>query len=45
MGSDPQGLTPSAGDGTRPAKQLLHLVFGGELTSLDTVGFAGYRGV
>jgi len=25
---------------SRPAKQLLHLVFGGELTSLDAVEFA-----
>jgi Domain of unknown function (DUF4170) len=25
---------------TRQAKQLLHLVFGGELTSIDTVEFA-----
>jgi hypothetical protein len=30
----------STADGTRPAKQLLHLVFGGELKSLDTVEFA-----
>ena len=35
--SDPQGLTPR--DGTRPARQLLHLVFGGELKALDTVEF------
>jgi len=27
-------------DGARPAKQLLHLVFGGELKSLDAVEFA-----
>jgi Domain of unknown function (DUF4170) len=27
-------------DGTRPTKQLLHLVFGGELKSLDGVEFA-----
>jgi len=40
VGSDPQGLTPSGGDGTRPAKQLLHLVFGGELKALDAVEFA-----
>ena len=40
LGSDSQGLTPSSGDGTRPAKQLLHLVFGGELKALDTVEFA-----
>jgi uncharacterized protein DUF4170 len=26
--------------GTRPAKQLLHLVFGGELKSLDSVEFS-----
>jgi hypothetical protein len=39
-GSDPRGLIPSSGDGTRPARQLLHLVFGGELKSLDTVEFA-----
>jgi hypothetical protein len=30
--SDPQGLTPST-------RQLLHLVFGGELKALDTVEF------
>jgi Domain of unknown function (DUF4170) len=30
----------TAGDGARPAKQLLHLVFGGELTSLGAVQFA-----
>jgi hypothetical protein len=31
----------SAADATsRPVKQLLHLVFGGELKSLDTVEFA-----
>jgi Domain of unknown function (DUF4170) len=30
----------TTGDGTRPAKQLLHLVFGGELTSLERVEFA-----
>jgi Domain of unknown function (DUF4170) len=33
-------LMTTAGDGARPAKQLLHLVFGGELTSLDAVEFA-----
>jgi hypothetical protein len=27
----------------RPAKQLLHLVFGGELKSLDTVEFADIK--
>ena len=27
-------------DGTRPSKQLLHLVFGGELKTLDSVEFA-----
>jgi len=27
-------------DGTRAAKQLLHLVFGGELKALDSVEFA-----
>jgi len=27
-------------DGTRPAEQLLHLVFGGELKALDSVEFA-----
>jgi uncharacterized protein DUF4170 len=32
---------PSPGDaGTRPSKQLLHLVFGGELKSLDGVEFS-----
>lgn len=30
----------TTGDGTRPAKQLLHLVFGGELTSLERLEFA-----
>jgi hypothetical protein len=30
----------TARDGTRPAKQLLHLVFGGELKSLESVEFA-----
>jgi hypothetical protein len=30
----------STGDGTRAAKQLLHLVFGGELKALDSVEFA-----
>jgi len=30
----------TASDGTRPARQLLHLVFGGELKSLDGVEFA-----
>jgi len=30
----------STGDGTRPAKQLPHLVFGGELKALDKVEFA-----
>src|SRR5262245_19847984 len=39
MASDPPGLTPATGDGTRPAKQLLHLVFGGELKALDKVEF------
>jgi Domain of unknown function (DUF4170) len=34
VGSDRQGLTQ------RPAKQLLHLVFGGELRALDKVEFA-----
>ena len=29
----------TAADGTRTAKQLLHLVFGGELKSLDSVDF------
>jgi hypothetical protein len=27
-------------DGTRPSKQLLHLVFGGELKTLESVEFA-----
>ena len=39
VGSDPQGLAPTAGEGTRPARQLLHLVFGGELKALDKVEF------
>jgi hypothetical protein len=29
----------SDADGTRPSKQLLHLVFGGELKTLDSVEF------
>lgn len=29
----------TAADGTRTAEQLLHLVFGGELKSLDSVDF------
>ena len=39
------GMTTPATDtgpgdpGTRPSKQLLHLVFGGELKSLDSVEF------
>ena len=40
MGPGPPGPPPSAGDGTRPAKQLLHLVLGGELKSLDTIEFS-----
>lgn len=36
--SDPHGLIPSTG--SRPAKQLLHLVFGGKLKALDSVEFA-----
>jgi uncharacterized protein DUF4170 len=32
--------TNTGGVGTRPAKQLLHLVFGGELKSLDGVEFS-----
>jgi hypothetical protein len=39
MGSDSQGLNPTTDDGTRPPKQLLHLVFGGELRALDSVEF------
>ena len=30
----------TTGDGTRPAKQLLHLVFGGELTSIERLEFS-----
>lgn len=30
----------TASEGTRPAKQLLHLVFGGELNALDRNEFA-----
>ena len=30
---------------TRPSKQLLHLVFGGELTSLDDVEFKDVAGL
>jgi len=29
--------------GERPAKQLLHLVFGGELKALDTIEFANLQ--
>jgi hypothetical protein len=37
---------PEAADArTRPAKQLLHLVFGGELKSLDSVEFADIAGL
>lgn len=32
-------------DGARPAKQLLHLVFGGELKSLDRVEFTSIEGL
>lgn len=35
----------TASDGTRPAKQLLHLVFGGELKSLDGIEFANLEGL
>ena len=35
----------TTGDGTRPAKQLLHLVFGGELTSLERAEFANIEGL
>jgi hypothetical protein len=34
------GQTMTAAGTERPAKQLLHLVFGGELTALNTVEFA-----
>jgi hypothetical protein len=34
-----EGPAMTAADGTRTAKQLLHLVFGGELKSLDSVDF------
>ena len=33
-------MSMTVSDGTRPPKQLLHLVFGGELKSLDSVEFA-----
>jgi hypothetical protein len=33
----------TAGQGTRKPGQLLHLVFGGELRSLETVEFADVR--
>ena len=29
----------------KPKKQLLHLVFGGELTSLDNIAFADLKGL
>ena len=32
--------TNSSGDKSRAPQQLLHLVFGGELTSLETIEFA-----
>jgi hypothetical protein len=32
--------TTPLGTGSRPARQLLHLVFGGELKSLDSVEFS-----
>jgi hypothetical protein len=32
--------TPSSKPDAKPAKQLLHLVFGGELKSLDSVEFS-----
>lgn len=35
----------TASEGTRPAQQLLHLVFGGELKSLDRVEFADIAGL
>ena len=38
--SGPPSGPKSGSDGSRPAKQLLHLVFGGELKSLDSVEFA-----
>jgi hypothetical protein len=39
--------TPLKSDtaGSRPAKQLLHLVFGGELKSLDSVEFSDISGL
>ena len=38
--------TPTTSDaGTRPSKQLLHLVFGGELKSLDSVEFSDLAGL
>jgi uncharacterized protein DUF4170 len=38
--TQPATNTAPGSDGTRPARQLLHLVFGGELRSLDSVEFS-----
>ncbi|MBO0765379.1 MAG: DUF4170 domain-containing protein [Hyphomicrobiaceae bacterium] len=36
----PKSPPATNADGTRPTRQLLHLVFGGELKSLDSVEFS-----
>jgi hypothetical protein len=42
----PSAATPASNRaGTRASKQLLHLVFGGELKSLDGVEFADISGL
>jgi hypothetical protein len=40
MSTDMTTTPNSPSDGSRPAKQLLHLVFGGELKSLDSMEFS-----
>ena len=40
MTSPATNTAPGSDAGVRPAKQLLHLVFGGELKSLDSVEFS-----
>jgi hypothetical protein len=45
MSTDMTTTPNSPSDGSRPAKQLLHLVFGGELKSLDSVEFSDISGL
>jgi hypothetical protein len=40
MTSPATNTAPGSDAGVRPAKQLLHLVFGGELKALDSVEFS-----